>query len=461
MIAGSGDPCNLLPAFAHLLSPSGRREIGPAGVSCTGYVFRSDRVSLPSPPASSSSRLQLLADQCVQCGLCLPACPTYALEPLETESPRGRIALIKAWESGVADPTEAGDQHLDHCLGCRRCETVCPANVRYGEILTLARSSQRQRRRPGRRQRLFEALAARPTLLHHLLSVYRWAHPLLSKALRPLPRPPAPSLRIAAPTIARQDRRQRESGNGLASVGSGSVGSGVGSGTPTVALFAGCVARGYDGPLQAALARLCAATGTRLAIPAAQTCCGSLHAHAGDAEKATALAAQNRAAFAPGTAVLNLASGCHTHIVDALRGHSDVVDAIVWLERRADRLRFSARNERIALHLPCTQRSASRSDGALRALLARVPGLEIVVLDETPNPFGAANSAGCCGAAGTQMLTDPERAARLRQPLLEQIVASGATRVLSANIGCRLHLANAANVPVQHPLEFLGSCLAE
>jgi glycolate oxidase iron-sulfur subunit len=457
MIAGDGDPRNLRPAFAHLSSPSGRHGIGPGGVSCTGYVFRSDRVSLPSPPASSSSRLQLLADQCVQCGLCLPACPTYALEPLETESPRGRIALIKAWESGVADPTEAGDQHLDHCLGCRRCETVCPAGVRYGEILTLARTSQRQRRLPGRRQRLFEALAARPTLLRRLLGAYRWAHPLLPKALRPLPRPPASSPRIAAPAIASQDRRQRESGNGLARVGLGSVG----SGTPSVALFAGCVARGYDGPLQAALARLCAAAGSRMDVPAEQTCCGSLHAHAGDAEKANTLALQNRAAFVPETTVLNLASGCHAHILDALRGHSDVVDAIAWLERRADGLRFSARNERIALHLPCTQRSASRSDGALRALLARVPGLEVVVLDETPNPYDGTNRAGCCGAAGTQMLTDPERAARLRQPLLDQIVASGATCVLSANIGCRLHLANAAGVPVQHPLEFLGACLAE
>lgn len=396
-----------------------------------------------------------MTDQCVQCGLCLPACPTYSLEPLETESPRGRIALAKAWETGLAEPTEAGDRHFDHCLGCRRCETVCPAGVRYGEILTLARTSQRQRRQPGRRQRVFEALTARPKLLGRLLNVYRWAYPALPKALRPLPRPPASSppassWQIAAPPTAEQRGRQNESGESERE-----------SGTPTVALFTGCIARGYDGPLQAALARLCAATGTQLTIPALQTCCGSLHAHAGDADKANALAAQNRAAFLPGSAVLNLASGCHSHILDALRGSTEVFDAIVWLEHRAQDLHFSAQSERIALHLPCTQRSASRSDGALRALLARVPGLEVVVLDETLNPYCGTNSTGCCGAAGTQMLTDPERAARLRQPLLDQIDASGATRVLSANIGCRLHLANAAGVPVQHPLEFLGGCLAE
>ena len=107
--------------------------------------------------------------------------------------------------------------------------------------------------------------------------------------------------------------------------------------------------------------------------------------------------------------------------------------------------------ERVALHLPCSQRCVVGSDIALRGLLARVPGLEIVVLDA---------GFGCCGAAGTQMLTNPARADRFRQPLLAQLAASGATRLLSANIGCRLHLGNGTALPVQHPLELLADCLA-
>jgi glycolate oxidase iron-sulfur subunit len=83
-------------------------------------------------------------------------------------------------------------------------------------------------------------------------------------------------------------------------------------------------------------------------------------------------------------------------------------------------------------------------------LLALVPGLEVIEMDA---------GSGCCGAAGTQMLVAPERAARFRQPLLDQLRASGATRLLSANIGCRLHFANATSIPVQHPLEFLAECL--
>lgn len=379
-----------------------------------------------APPcaADSALSLQTLADHCVQCGLCLPSCPTYAVEPIEAESPRGRIALAKAWETGLSAPTEAGDLHLDHCLGCRRCEAVCPAGVRYGPLLTAARARQRARRPAGLRQRTAEWLTARPRTLSVLLAAYRVAWPLLPRAARPLPRPPASP-------IPHRDQHHKSAS--------------------AAALFLGCVSRSYEAPLHAAIHRLGDAIGSTFTTPAGQTCCGSLHAHAGATEQAAALAATNRQAFAGASTVLSLASGCHDTLADSLRGQSIVRDAIDVIAEGADRLQLAARPERIALHLPCTQRNVVRSDAALRALLARVPALEVVVLDA---------GFGCCGAAGTQMLTDPGRAARLRQPLLDQLAASGATRLLSANIGCRLHLANGTTLPVQHPLEFLSECLA-
>ena len=196
------------------------------------------------------------------------------------------------------------------------------------------------------------------------------------------------------------------------------------------------------------MAALLDAVGVRASFPAAQTCCGALHAHGGDSATALRLEAENRRAFAHAEVVLTLASGCHEAVADAVDGRA--VDAIAYLAQRIDALHFAPRRERIALHLPCTQRNVVRSDSALRDLLARVPGLEVVVVDA---------GFGCCGAAGTQMLTDQVRAARFRQPLLDQLAASGATRLLSANIGCRLHLANGATLPVQHPLEFLSECL--
>lgn len=378
-----------------------------------------DAPPCPAPASLSPHSLQALADRCVQCGLCLPSCPTYALDGLESESPRGRIALARALDDGRLAPAPATDTHLDHCLGCRRCEAVCPAQVDYGTILGRVRAGQRLRSAPGFRQRSAEWLAARPRTLSALLALYRRLWPLIPRAARPLPR-------LAA--AARATTRDIDG--------------------PAIAVFIGCVARAYETDLRAALARLLAEAGQRAIFPADQTCCGALHAHAGDRGTARALAARNRIAFTGAGTVLTLASGCHEAVADAVDGTRD---AIAHLAEHADRLRFASRPERVALHLPCSQRNVVRSDGALLGLLARVPDLEVVVLDA---------GFGCCGAAGTQMLTDPARAARFRQPLLDQLAASGATRLLSANIGCRLHLADGTVLPVQHPLELLADCLA-
>lgn len=400
-----------------------------------------------------SGLLVAMTDQCVQCGLCLPTCPTYAFDRIEAESPRGRIALARAWELELIAPTPGGDVHIDHCLGCRRCEAVCPAGVQYGPLLVQARARQRERRAPGWRQRGIEWVVTRPAVLGALLAGYRSLYPLVPSRLRPLPRPPAhgpfPRSRGKAGMGARRSDKASD------------LGTNSGPPTPTlprrrgreretVAVFQGCIARPYETGLRDALRRLCAAVSVEVATPDAQVCCGTLHAHAGNIEQADALVARNRIAFAGSDTVLTLASGCHEAIADGLRGTADAVDALDFLARHADRLRFGQTHERVALHLPCTQRNSTRSVNATRTLLARIPGLEIVELDA---------GFGCCGAAGTQMLTQPDRADVYRQPLLEQLAASGATLLLSANIGCRLHFANGTPVRVQHPIEFLAECL--
>ena len=368
--------------------------------------------------------LVALADRCVQCGLCLPACPTYAHDRLEAESPRGRIALARAWALQTIEPTAAGDAHLDHCLGCRSCEAVCPASVEYGALLVETRRRQRNRRRPGLRQRLAGALVARPRLLVGLLTLYRLGHPLLPRRWRLLPLPPAP-MPPTEPAPATT------------------------AATESVALFIGCIAGPYESATRAALTRLCAALSIELRAPPAQGCCGSLHAHAGDTSGAGRLAAANNAAFSGQDRVLTLASGCHEAVATAVGPAT--VDALAFLDAHRAQLRFVERHERIALHLPCTQRNVVRSVPALRRLLSQVPGLTVIELDA---------GFGCCGAAGLQMLTDPGRATDYRQPLLDQLAASGATVLLSANIGCRLHLASGMALPVLHPLEFLADALA-
>lgn len=376
---------------------------------------------------SGSDPLVALADRCVQCGLCLPVCPTYGRERLEAESPRGRIALARAWALDTLQPGSIGDAHLDHCLGCRSCEAACPAGVEYDALLVTARGRQRQRRGANVLQKMIEALAARPRLMSLLLGLYRRARPLLPPQMRWLPAPPTPLKNDTTDTAARSGGQPAD----------------------TTAIFVGCVAEPYEVPVRAALGRLCAALSIPLTTPSRQTCCGTLHAHGGNLAGAQRQAQRNRAAFAGYPQVLTLASGCHDAVASAVEGQA--VDALAVFDAQRDRLVFHPRPERIALHLPCTQRNVSGTVPALRRLLARIPKLTVIEIDA---------GYGCCGAAGSQMLTDPERANEYRQPLLDQLATSGATRLLSANIGCRLHLANGTTLPVQHPLEFLAEALA-
>lgn len=380
----------------------------------------------PSPPgAPGAAPLLALADQCVQCGLCLPHCPTYQLDRSEAESPRGRIAYVRALASGQMTPGPVGDTHLDHCLGCRRCEAACPAGVRYGELLEGARALQAARKPPSPPIRAALALLARPRLLSFLVALQRPLARALPRRWRAaLPPPPPPAAKVLPLEVP--------------------------AGAPVVALFAGCIARPHEAGTRYALTRLLAAAGIATVVPPGQGCCGAAAAHAGDAAGAATLARANRDAFAGQARVLCLASGCHDALARSLDGGGRVEDPLVLLEKAGDRLRFRPAARRVALHLPCTQRSVVRSDAALRRLLARIPGLDLVELPDT----------GCCGAAGLHQLAEPDRAAAFRAPLLQALAESGASELLSANIGCRLHLAAGTTMSVRHPLDFLAEHLA-
>jgi glycolate oxidase iron-sulfur subunit len=215
-------------------------------------------------------------------------------------------------------------------------------------------------------------------------------------------------------------------------------------------VFLGCVSRTYEAPARAALSRLLGAHGIRLADVEGQTCCGAAAAHAGEASQAAGLAARNRDAFRGRAQVLCLASGCQPTLAQSLEGVAEVEDPLRFLARHVDKLRFrDARGRRVALHRPCTQFALAGSIGSMRALLARVPGLEVVELPDR----------GCCGAAGVHMLQFPQRAQALAAPVRRDIEDSGASEVLSANVGCRLHLAGGKLGMPRHPLELLAEFL--
>ncbi len=394
-----------------------------------------------SPMPASAGRVAELADQCVQCGLCLPVCPTYALLGRnEAESPRGRIAIASALARGLVEPTAGLREHLDHCLGCLNCEAVCPANVQYGELLVETRALLGP---ATRRPRLLLELVKRPALMRALrrlggwLALPRWKNGLARRlpvhspwraALLSLPaRAPAAPVRI----------------------------SGEASERPRLALFPGCVASVDDADAQQAAVTLLQTAGFHVSVLPA-FCCGAMDLHGGAADAAEQAAQSIRVAWAASgaTILLSVTPGCLGTLRRALPGVS-VLDPVQLLAEHAAALSFRPLAQRVALHLPCTQVNVARTDAALLQLLRHVPGLDVLTLPRPPY---------CCGAAGSHLLEFPERAAQLRDDTLRQAAALEPQQLLSSNIGCRLHLdagieQHGLRWPSQHPLTLLAQQL--
>ena len=390
-----------------------------------------------SPQPASPGHIAELADQCVQCGLCLPVCPTYALDRSEAESPRGRIAIAAALARGQADPTADLRAHLDHCLACLNCETVCPAQVRYGELLIETRSLIGPM--PGRPQRLLDLLA-QPRRLRTLrqiarrLRLARWK-PWLARRLASRPAWRAAVLTLIdhapAPRVRADSARHDQ---------------------PLLALFPGCVASVEDAEAQQAAVTLLQAAGFAVtALPA--FCCGAMDLHGGVTEAAESAANQVRQAWHASGAgqLVSVTPGCLGTLRRALPDVR-VVDPVELLAAQAQRLHFRPLQQRVALHLPCTQINVAGTGAALLQLLERVPALEVSSLSRPPH---------CCGAAGSHLLEFPERAARLRDATLRQVTTLAPQLLLSSNIGCRLHLAagidtQGVDLPTMHPLTLLA-----
>ena len=390
---------------------------------------------------SARDHITELADACVKCGLCLPHCPTYALDRSETESPRGRIALARHAVDGSLAPAVDLHAHLDHCLGCMACQRVCPVPVQYGNLLTAYRAVLPPAKP---RPRHLLRLLTRPALLRfgaglaRASGAARWLPPLtrllprrspLRAAVSLLPAFPAPSHRAQAPTPANVRGH--------------------------VALFGGCVQGALERDAQDAAARLLAAAGfetTRIG----GSCCGALAAHTGDSNEATAKARRVEQSFATSGAdvLLTATPGCLGTLREDLPGRR-VHDAMAFLDLHGDALRFHALPRKAVLHLPCTQVNVARADGAVRRLLARIPGLELAVLPV---------QGQCCGAAGSHMLEFPERAASLRERTLANLPRPCPDLLLTANIGCRLHLGAGLHergepITIEHPLTLLAQQL--
>ncbi len=402
-------------------------------------------------------------DRCVMCGLCLPHCPTYGLSRQEGDSPRGRISLMQGLASGRLEADDRVSAHLDGCLECRACESVCPSGVPFGRLMDEARALLREQRPdrpalPGVARPMLRGGATgrfMAGLLHtgQRLGLAGVAGRLPGLAGKPLGR--ALALLPAKATPATPRGIHTPAGDCLG----------------TVQLFTGCTGNAFEGRALAAARDLLLALGYRVEVPPTQGCCGALDLHAGKPEATRRLAAGNLAAFAASDApIISLNSGCRTQLREyaalipegaALAGR--VRDLYGFLMEHEDRLFGEEglvrpkppehRTRRVAVHLACTLRNVLREQGAMLALLRRLPGLEVVELEGNDR---------CCGAAGAHMFTHPEAADALLSPKIEAARRQAPEAIITANIGCSLHFQAGLRragleVPVMTPAEWLVS----
>jgi glycolate oxidase iron-sulfur subunit len=400
--------------------------------------------------ADAPTRTELAA--CVQCGLCLPHCPTFRLTGKESASPRGRLAAMSAVLEGEAQVDEEFDEVMSFCLGCRACEAVCPSMVPYGRALEGARaelaalrpSPARRARRALLGRRLLGSRAVMRAATVGIAAVGRLGlRPVVPTALRR----GLAGIRPVRPTIPSWIGRTADP---------------TGEPIGTAALLAGCVMEPWFGKVHEATVGLLRMAGYRVVVPAGQTCCGALAAHDGQSAEARRMAAANLAAFAGADLVVADAAGCSAHLKEYghwVEGGVDLgarardVTEVVAAAIDEGRLRALPLNgPAVAVQDPCHLRHAQRIIHPPRAIVAAA-GYTPVEID----PDGL-----CCGAAGIYSLLYPEAAAELGRRKAAQVRATAAPIVVSANPGCEMQLRAALGdeVRVVHPVELYWEALS-
>src|SRR5947207_2304058 len=433
---------------------------------------------------------------CVHCGLCLEACPTYVATGDENDGPRGRIYLMRAVEEGrLAVSSTSFETHIDRCLGCRACESVCPAGVEYGQLLEAARAEIMHARpkrgiaysllrfvlrhvwlKPKRLKAAFAIarrgrdfgvvrLLLRTKLPHEISPQFEFGLALLEgsrvgMAKGSEERGKTGRVPVDRPKATPADRKTSAGDPGDA---------GAPEGAParaSVVLFKGCVTDGLFQRVNEATTRVLEVNGCVVQAPSGQVCCGALHAHAGDLEGARALARQNVEAFEDtDTQIITNAGGCGAMLVSY--GHLLANDG-AYVDRAKE---FSTRVQDISQHLrsagfrngasigcerttydaSCHLLHGQHAANASLQMLWAIPNLNFALLKD---------SDVCCGGAGVYNLMEPELSEEVLSAKLECIKQSGAEVLATGNAGCHMQIAAGARLKgmklrVRHPVELL------
>ncbi len=405
-----------------------------------------------------------IADQCVKCGLCLPHCPTYEIEAIEGDSPRGRIALMQGLASDALEPGTSLKRHLNQCLGCRACESVCPSRVPFGALMDAGRRElTRLGHGPGLIERVLLNILSSRRLVSFGAAVLRIYQRLrLDSLIRRFMRPNrgvgrADSLlpKLVAPSQWREFYPATSERCGR------------------VALFLGCVAPGLDPRTTQDAIRVLTTLGFDVCVPKNQGCCGAVHQHAGLEVAAQEYYQANLNAFSDAEIVLVSASGCaatlieYDTLVEPGSGNRTAANEFSMRVRDlnsfvADHLSENPQHlggigSSVAVHEPCTVRNVLKNQADTYRLLEFIEGLNVRSLP---------GNTTCCGAAGTFMVTQPRLARRLGSQKHAHIFESTADITVTSNIGCALVLGarpenGKKRATVVHPISLLAQALRQ
>ncbi len=463
----------------------------------------------PLKAAPSAAGLQLdprtydRALSCVHCGLCLPVCPTYLQTAHEADSPRGRIQLMRGLSEGAIAPTPSVREHLDLCLDCRACETACPSNVVYHELIEETRSRLLSKRpQVATAKEGAAANALRRWVIFHILT-----HPRrLKLAMLPIRTAQKIGLyglmqrlripELLPPALQKMLQMMPSSGplwprplpdhNGaggmnavmdaLRNTASQSQKTEREEKPPhlTIGLLTGCVGQIVCNDINRQSVNLLNACGLNVYAPSAQQCCGAIHHHSGDTKTARALARRNIDLFLPrgikgADFITTNIAGCGAMLKEydlllrddpdySLRAKDfskrvrDITELLI--QQKLPSMKYAV-NLTATYHDACHLAHAQRVTSAPRQLLAAIPGLKLVPLPEHDL---------CCGAAGVYNLSHPEMASQIAERKLKNIQSTGAEVVITGNAGCSMQIASQATAAghplrVAHPVELLHQAI--
>jgi len=416
---------------------------------------------------------------CMRCGFCLPACPTFGETGLEQESPRGRIAQMKAVADGLMMPDDAFRTQMDHCLGCRACETVCPAGVQYGRLIEQAREAIAEHpvypvRVKVIRNLTFRRLFPHPKRLNRLGGLVRFYQTSgLQRAARK-----SGALRLLPEHLQAMEAVMPDaSGQGVVGL-AGEFHPARGEPIARVGLFRGCIMDVLFARTNVNTVNLLTAAGFDVVIPDAQNCCGALQAHGGETEIARDLARKNIRAFKEAGVdfIVTNAGGCGALLAeyDQLLEEDGAIreDAAWFAERVVDVSRLivergripvfrekERRKVRITYQDSCHLRNVMKSGAYPRTLLRRVENAEFVEMAEADR---------CCGSAGIYNLTQPEMSGRILKRKMEHANRTKADYLLTSNPGCWLQMKHGTRqhpgespMEVMHIVDYLWERIAE